>query len=427
MMEKKGVSFKLFLVVISVLIVSMCVPSSGPSSEDIAEKARIDSVRNVRCPRLMSSAAEYYHARDWESTVRVYSEVVDLGCDEWNATYAPPEEIYQYYGFAYEQMGKYDSSEYVLLKGVEKIPNNVDLRVRLAYAYKRQGKTDQEIVEYERILDELDPNNIRVMTDLASLYRKEGMYEEQIRVLQKLIIIDPTNEAGIADLTTAFERTGKDPLELYLDKYNNNPSGTNGIQLADAYMQNDRFNEAIDILKVINRKEPNNKMIFSMLGDAYINNDDFSNASDALEGIYKLDSRDYQTAIRICEVNSELGNFSKAIYWAEKAIRGSNSAGVALGAKGNVYYNAFHTCRTLEVSHDDRIVARLAYKYYSQAESKGYRNVSGSKNWLSDNEVLFTKGDWFMLDAGQKAAGYATVNTPCYSWVTEKLYKEPSW
>ena len=426
-MDKKGLSFKLFLVALSALIVSMCVPPSGPSAEDIAEKARIDSVRNVRCPRLMSSAAEYYHARDWESTVRVYDEVVNLGCDEWDATYAPPEEIYQYYGIAYEQMGKYDSSEYVLLKGVEKIPNNIDLRVRLAYAYKRQGKTDQEIVEYERILDELDPNNIRIMTELASLYRKEGRYEEQIRVLQKLINIDPTNEAAIADLTTAFERTGKDPLELYLDKYNNNPTGTNGIQLADAYMQNDRFNEAIDILKTVSRKEPNNKMIFGKLGDAYILNEDFLNASAALEEVYKLDPRDYQTVIRICEVNSELENFGKAIYWAEKAIKGSKSSGKALGVKGDVYYKAFHTCRTPEVSRDDRIVARLAYKYYTQAESKGYRNGSDSKNWLRDNEVLFTKSDWFMLDANQKAAGYATVKTTCYSWVTEKLYKDSSW
>ncbi len=425
-MFKKGLSFKLFLVAISVLILSMCVPP-GPSMADVAEKARIDSVKNVRCPRLMSSAAEYYHARDWEATVRVYSEVVDLGCDEWDATFAPPEEIYQYYGIAYEQMGKYDSSEYVLLKGVEKIPNNIDLRIRLAYAYKRQGKTDQEVVEYERILDELDPQNVRVMTELSSLYRKEGRYEEQIRVLQKLIDIDPTNEAAIADLAASFERTGKDPLELYLDKYNNNPSGNNGLQLADAYVQNNRFGEAIDVLRAVSRKEPNNKIIFIKLGDANILNEDFYNASIALEQAYKLDSRDYQTAIRICEVNSELENFGKAISWAEKAIKGSKSSGEALGAKGDVYYNAFHTCRTPEVSRDDRIVARLAYKYYVQAERKGFRNISGSKDWLAENEVLFTKSDWFMLDARQKSTGYATVKTACYSWVTERLNKDSSW
>lgn len=345
-----------------------------------------NSSRDVRCPRLMSQAAEYYHARNWQAVVRVYSEVVNLGCDEWDITYAPPEEIYQYYAIAYEQMGKYDRSEYVLLQGIDKIPNNIDLRIRLAYAYKRQGKTDQEIVEYERILDYMDPNNVRVMTELASLYRKERRYGEQIQVLQKLIDVEPTNEAAIADLATAFERTGKDPPKLYLDKYNN-------------------------------------KIAFLKLGDAYILNEDFSNASIALEQAYKLDPRDNQTAIKICEVNSELEKFGKAISWADKAIKGSKSSGEALGAKGDVYYKAFHTCRTPEVSRDDRIVARLAYEYYVQAESEGNRNITGPKNWLRDNEVLFTKSDWFMLDAAQKSVGYAAVKTSCYSWVTERLYK----
>ena len=425
-MKKEGVTFKLFLLVLATLVLSMCVPS-GPSSTDSAEDARRDSLRNVRCPRLMSSAAEYYHARDWEATVKVYSEVVELGCDEWDTTYAPPEEIYQYYAIAYENMDKFDSSEYVLIKGTEKIPNNIDLRIRLAYAYERQGKTEQELVEYERILDEIDADNVRVMEKLADLYRREGRYEEQIRILQKLVGLDPTNEAAIADLTTAFERTGKDPLELYLEKYNNNPTTTNGIQYADALMQNDRISEAIDILKTVTRKESNNKIAWRKLGDAYVLNEDWRNASDALEKVFSLDARDYVTAIRVCEVNSELENFGKAASWADKAIKASNSAGDALAAKGDVYYKAFHSCRTPEVSRDDRVVARLAYKYYTQAESKGYRNAIGSKNWLRDNEVLFTKSDWFMVDASQKSAGYLTANSSCYSWVSERMYKDSSW
>lgn len=425
-MGNKRLVFKIFLVLLGVLILSMCVPP-GPSAEDIAERARQDSLRNVRCPRLMSSAAEYYHARDWESTVRVYSDVVELGCDEWDPTYAPPEEIYQYYAIAFEQMDKFDSSEYVLLLGVDKIPNNLDLRERLAYAYERQGKSEQEIVEYERILDELDSTNIRVMEKLANLYRKSGRYEEEVRVLQNLIGVDPTNEAANADLASALERTGKDPLEVYQNKFDNNPNGTNAIQLADAYIDNDRIDEAIDVLKSVYRREPDNKLIFNKLGAAYISNSDFKNASWAYEQVYAIDSRDNEAAIKVADVNSELGEFGKALTWANKAIRGTNSSAEALASKGNVYYSAFQACRTPEVSRDDRIVARLAYKYFAQAQAKGNRDVVGSMNWLSDNEVLFSKSDWFMLDGSQKATGYAVVKTECYNWVTEKLYKESSW
>ena len=63
-------------------------------------------------------------------------------------------------------MGKFDSSEYVLLDGLQKLPKNIDLRKRLAYSYKKQGKSDKEIIEYERLV-EMDPDNISIMNDLS--------------------------------------------------------------------------------------------------------------------------------------------------------------------------------------------------------------------------------------------------------------------
>mgnify|MGYP001189487573 CR=1 FL=1 len=56
---------------------------------------------------------EYYRNRDWEQTVQIYSEITSLDCDEWDSNYAPPQEIYLYYAIAYEQMSKFDSTEYV--------------------------------------------------------------------------------------------------------------------------------------------------------------------------------------------------------------------------------------------------------------------------------------------------------------------------
>ena len=129
----KTLNLKFPLLFCLVLVVSMCVPPKDKSGTDFAkEKARLDSLRGVRCPRLMSSAAEYYRNRDWKQTIRVYSQITDLSCDEWNVIYAPPEEIYQYYSFAYTQIGRFDSAEFVLLDGLQKIPQNVQLRKQLA-------------------------------------------------------------------------------------------------------------------------------------------------------------------------------------------------------------------------------------------------------------------------------------------------------
>lgn len=81
-MKKQTLTGKILTVGLVAIMVSMCVPPEGALDEETnREKARLDSLRELRCPRLMSSAAEYYHNQDWESTARIYGQVVDLGCD----------------------------------------------------------------------------------------------------------------------------------------------------------------------------------------------------------------------------------------------------------------------------------------------------------------------------------------------------------
>ena len=65
---------KRFLLILGfIFIFSMCVPPQGDSNADFAkEKARLDSLRDLRCPRLMSSAAEYYRNRDWKRTLKIW-------------------------------------------------------------------------------------------------------------------------------------------------------------------------------------------------------------------------------------------------------------------------------------------------------------------------------------------------------------------
>ena len=184
---------KPFILSALMLIIFMCVPPESKNGGTLAqEKARLDSLRKKRCPRLMSSAAEYYRNRDWKQTVKIYSEITSLDCDEWNPTYAPPQEIYQYYAIAYEQMGKFDSSEFVLLDGLQKLPENVELRKRLAYSYKRQGKLDKEIIEYERLAD-MSPEDVSVLNDLSRLYKEQERYEDQILILEKILNMDENN------------------------------------------------------------------------------------------------------------------------------------------------------------------------------------------------------------------------------------------
>ena len=58
-----------------VLFLSMCVPPESSDKGRGKDKAKLDSLRQFKCPRLMSSAAEYYRNRDRKQTVRIYKEI----------------------------------------------------------------------------------------------------------------------------------------------------------------------------------------------------------------------------------------------------------------------------------------------------------------------------------------------------------------
>ena len=416
-------NLKILSIFILVIFSMMCVPPPDASESDNNEKEQAywDSVRAVMCPRKMSSAAEYYKNRDWESTVRIYGDIVKYRCDQDD-----PEEVYQYYAIAFEYLGRFDSSEYVLLKGLQLLPDNINLRKRLAYSYKKQGKREQEIMEYSRLSD-LIPDDISVKTELAKLYGEQGLYDDQIDILRQILDLDPNNENAQGDIARVYELTGRDPLQIYGERFRNNPDNVSyGLDFAERLLNADRPEDAIDVLQQVILQDKTSKVAYRKLGLAYDRADLYDNASNAYEELHALDPRDFKVAIQVSDVNIAAGNYGKAMRWAEKAITSSKS-GEAYGQRGNVYYKSFQECRSTDISIDDRIVASLSYQSFKLAEDNDYKRFHNSLLWLKENEVLFGRSQWFMLDANKKKQGYIKPDAECYKWVEKKLEKDTSW
>ena len=273
------------------MLIMMCVPPSDTGATSAQDKKKLDSLRNVRCPRLMSSAAEYYRNRDWKQTVKIYDEITTLDCDEWNPNFAPPQEIYQYYAIAYEQMGKFDSSEFILLDGLQKLPDNVELRKRLAYSYKKQGKGDQEIIEYERLV-EMAPEDVTIMNELSKLYKETNRYDDQIYVLEKILSLDEGNEIAQSELAMAFESSGRDPLDVYRKRYEDNPSNLSyGLDYADRLIQVDQYDAAIPVLEELIIQDSSSKLAYRRLAEANRAVDDLGKSAKAYEELFKIDPR----------------------------------------------------------------------------------------------------------------------------------------
>ena len=411
-----------------IMLIMMCVPPSGTGATSAQDKKKLDSLRNVRCPRLMSSAAEYYRNRDWKQTVKIYDEITTLDCDEWNPNFAPPQEIYQYYAIAYEQMGKFDSSEFILLDGLQKLPDNVELRKRLAYSYKKQGKGDQEIIEYERLV-EMAPEDVTIMNELSKLYKETSRYDDQIYVLEKILSLDTGNEIAQSELAMAFESSGRDPLDVYRKRYEDNPSNLSyGLDYADRLIQVDQYDAAIPVLEELIRQDSSSKLAYRRLAEANRAVDDLDKSAKAYEELYKIDPRDGRIAISISDVYLENDDYRQALKWADKASSLDNKTGDGLGQKGKVYYYGWDNFRQNPFTNDDRLIAKLAYDYFIKAEKKGYRGFSKSA-WLKENEkdILYGKAQWFMAEDKVKRSRTISATTSNYDWVTESLKAEEGW
>ena len=387
----------------------------------------IEYEQEDRCPQLSSSSAEYYISSNWELSAQSYSDLMNLKCDQWNPEWVNVDDVYLYWSIALQNQGKFEESERVLINGLDRLPENTSLMTRLAYAYKKQDKIDEMIIEYERLMDS-GSNDTDSLRDLAIAYGKQGRIDEQISVLKKILDIDPNNSSVQSELARVYEDSGEDPLEIFKARFEDNPeNATYAVEYAEKLMSNGDIDEAIDVLENTLSYNRDNSMVYMSLGKAYNENADFEDAVDILEDLFNLDKNNFRVALLISTNSIEMDNFDSAFEWGKKSMKISRNNAESLAHMGNLYYKAMQSCRGDNFSRSDKIVASLAHEYFVKAENKGNSKYFKQKNWLEENEVLFSYADWFMTDKDVQASGKVSPSGRCYEWVSESLAKQSDW
>jgi len=100
----------------AIIMLPMCVPPP-PSEEELALTEEELKRRQRECDIALSNAWEYYKNREFESSVRNYHKLVDLGCGEENA-----QDVYLYFGRAYIELGSLDSAVWAFKQGLRYLP-----------------------------------------------------------------------------------------------------------------------------------------------------------------------------------------------------------------------------------------------------------------------------------------------------------------
>jgi len=387
----------------------------------------VEYEQDDRCPQLSSSSAEYYRSSNWELSAQSYAELMELRCDQWNPDWVNADDVYLYWSIALQNLGKFEESESVLIKGLEELPDNESLITRLAYAYKKQDKIDEMIIEYERLMD-AGSRDTDSLKDLAKAYAQQGRVDEQISVLKKILKINPSDSTIQSELARAYEGSGEDPLEIFKARFEENPENASyAVEYADKLMSNGDTDDAIDVLENTLSYNRDNSIIYMTLAKAYNENSNFDDAVDILEDLFELDRNNFRVAMQISVNSIEMDNFEDAFEWAKKSMKISKNNAESLAHMGNLYYKAMQSCREDAFSRSDKIVASLAYEYFVKAEKKGNSKYYKQKSWLEENEVLFAYADWFMTDKDVQATGKVSPVGRCYDWVSEFLAKQSDW
>lgn len=401
----------------AVMTLQMCVPPPAGEGEEEPALTKEELERREReCLIALSNAWEYFKNREFESSVRNYLKMVNLGCGEENA-----EEVYVYFGRAYIELGNLDSAIWAFKQGLRYLPEDKNLLENIAYALRRQGNIDEQIYYYERYL-EVDPTNVEIFATLTDLLRQAERYDDLVITLQRWLEVEPNNPRVQTDIIDAYEAAGKDPLTFIRQRWEDNPSNAQwGIDYAAKLVENLDYALAYRVLEGVIQHTPTASGAYELLASAALDEGDIDRAISALERLFGLDRTDEKPALELARACLRKGEFPRALEWAETALKVSTNGGEALYARAEIYYTAADDCvgghESGAPNFQDKLVFQMAFEDYRSAVNKGYRRARTRSDFLGKN-LIPSKGDWFLQPADLRVF---KPEGDCYNWITRTV------
>ena len=172
-----------------------------------AEEIALEALR--LCPIHLDScfilSVVYHRLRDWKQfntfSDDYYKLLSMLKTDPGkfgnmvNTTANEAWRIHAAYGEFYLEQGKYEPAVLSFKRALEKRPDDVDLNINLALAYKHLGRIN-EAIEHNRKALSINANALEALTNLGHLYYDLNRHEDSLQMYELAIDIEP----GIVDI-----------------------------------------------------------------------------------------------------------------------------------------------------------------------------------------------------------------------------------
>ena len=268
-----------------------------------------DRIRN----RLLE---EYKSLKDWQKAASILEEMAQ----------EKPDEGFLYDLLeVYESTGRKDEVISVLRRIIEKHPDDVETRLRLASTLEKRGKLKEAIREYERLLKRIKkPDMVAIYKTLGYLYTKTNQPKKAISNYLKAVEMDNRDANLYYNLSYLYEKTGQTgQADLYLEKAVSLKSGDvdSRLKLAESLIKKGKFKEAEKHLTAVLNKNP--KSLEALL--LMIKIQEKEGDKNALKGTYykilAIDSKNETIIYNLGVLEYETGNLEKSLSHFKKFLK----------------------------------------------------------------------------------------------------------
>ncbi len=414
-----------FTIVLSLMLISCVPPADLTEDAQVSGAAEIEIDRD-KCDLYLNFAYSYYQNQNWNSTIKNYKKMMEYGCGEEYA-----QDIYSYYGRAYQQLAKndpvyYDSALYVYLEGEKYLPDDIYIHKNIAYVYHVQGKIDLEIREYEKMI-EIQPEDLELYRTFVKRCFSQERFEDMLWGIEKILEISPNDEQAINDRLMVYEKLGKDITTVRKEQWERNPDNVRfGMEYVESLTEQLEYDKAIEVYKKITMLDLRNKDVWDKLADLYKTLGRYKEAATTYEHINKnIDPKNLEVIDNITKMYQNLAEFPTAYEWAKKAIALENSS-LAYKIRADVFYLGaeYYSSSRPTKNFEDKLVYKLAYDDYREAKKMGDYSVQSRIDFLKEY-LIPTREDWFMnkYDASGAERTVYCPRMDCYKWIDINVNK----
>ncbi|MFH1861748.1 MAG: tetratricopeptide repeat protein [bacterium] len=221
------------------------------------------------------------------------------------------------------QFGNADSAQYFAERLVQMKPEEAQYLANLAEIQMKQGKTQEAILNFKKILGN-HPSDMNTLGQLSALYIASKNYQSALDYSLMMHNLDPENDRICYTLAALLDELGRtaEAEDFYLKATTLNPNDPQYfINWAFLHINKNDHQRAIEILESAVKYHPNTVQIWSLLGNSYHQIEQDDSAIEILLHAISLDSTQVSPYVTLGIIYDTRNEFEKAEETYRKAIQ----------------------------------------------------------------------------------------------------------